>query len=128
MQTVTELREHCLSKRGTTEDFPFGFETLVLRVRGKIFALTDITKDPISVNLKCNPERSIKLREEHPDHILPGWHMNKRHWNTVLLDGTLPETLIQELIDHSYTLVVRCLPKQDREDLGMLVPAQIVSD
>ncbi|WP_189000039.1 MmcQ/YjbR family DNA-binding protein [Deinococcus roseus] len=127
MQTITELREHSLSKRGTTEDFPFGFETLVLRVRGKIFALTDITQDPITVNLKCNPERAIKLREEHPDHIQGGWHMNKKHWNTVLLDGTLPDGLVRELIDHSYALVAKGLPKQDREDLG-LVKQAIVSD
>lgn len=120
MQTVNELREHGLSKRGTTEDFPFGFETLVLRVKGKMFALTDITRDPIVVNLKCHPERALELREEYPEHILPGWHMNKKHWNSLVLDGTLPADLVLELIDHSYGLVAKGLSKQDREDLGLL--------
>ncbi|HLT08081.1 MAG TPA: MmcQ/YjbR family DNA-binding protein [Cyclobacteriaceae bacterium] len=104
------LREHCLSKPGATEDMPFGDTTLCFRVGGKIYALVDIDRLD-SVNLKCDPERAVELRELHPG-IVPGYHMNKRHWNTVMLDGSVSDQLLLQLINHSYTLVFNSLPKR----------------
>lgn len=109
------LREYCLSLPGTTEEFPFDEQTLVFKVKGKIFALTDVDTFA-SMNLKCDPERAVELREQYSS-ILPGYHMNKKHWNTVLLDGSLGETLVKELVLHSYQLVVAGLPKKLREEL-----------
>jgi predicted DNA-binding protein (MmcQ/YjbR family) len=109
------LRHYCLSLPATTEDFPFDEQTLVFKVQGKMFALTDVD-DFASINLKCDPERAAELREQY-DSIRPGYHMNKKHWNTVLLDGSLPDALIKELILHSYQLVVAGLPKKLREGL-----------
>lgn len=109
------LREYCISLPAVTEEFPFDEQTLVFKVKGKIFALTDVDAFA-SINLKCNPERAVELREQH-ESILPGYHMNKKHWNTVLLDGALPDTLLKELILHSYQLVVAGLPKKVREEL-----------
>lgn len=106
---IEEFREYCMSKPGVTEEFPFGEDTLVLKVMGKIFALTNLDGD-WSLNLKCNPERAIELREKFPA-ILPGYHMNKAHWNTVMMNGSINHNLILELIDHSYQLVVDKLPK-----------------
>jgi predicted DNA-binding protein (MmcQ/YjbR family) len=106
---IEEFREYCLSKTGVTEEFPFGETTLVFKVKGKMFALTNLEGD-WSINLKCKPERAIELREKFQA-ILPGYHMNKTHWNTVMMDGSLSEKLILELIDHSYQLVVDKLPK-----------------
>lgn len=110
------LREYCLSLPATTEEFPFGESTLVFKVKGKMFALTDVDSFA-SINLKCDPERAVELREQY-DSILPGYHMNKKHWNTVLLDGSLGEKFVHELIFHSYQLVVAGLPKKLREELG----------
>lgn len=100
---IESLREYCLSKPGVTESFPFDQETLVFKVKGKMFALTTLYSE-LSVNLKCDPEKAIRLREEYPC-VLPGYHMNKVHWNTVLIDGTLSDDQIREMIDHSYALV-----------------------
>lgn len=100
---IERFREHCLAKPGVTEDLPFGPDTLVFRVRGKLFALCDVNTFD-GINLKCDPERAVELRERYPG-IVPGYHMNKRHWNTVATDGSVPERLILELTDHSYTLV-----------------------
>lgn len=111
------LREYCLAKPGTSEDFPFGEEVLALRVRGKIFALSNIFDRPMAVNLKCDPERALELRGEWAA-VKPGYHMNKKHWNTVTFDGSMPATLLEELIDHSYALVVKTLKKPDREALA----------
>ncbi len=106
------LRSYCLAKPGVTEDFPFGPDTLVFRVGGKIFALTGVDEPaPQSVNLKCDPDRAIELREQYPTSILPGYHMNKKHWNTCVMDGRVPEALFRELITHSYELVRATLPK-----------------
>jgi len=105
---IEEFREYCISKPGVTEDFPFGETTLVFKVIGKMFALTNLEGD-WSINLKCNPERAIELREQYPA-IQPGYHMNKRHWNTVMMDGSLNQNLVLELIDHSFELVVEKLP------------------
>lgn len=107
------LREYCLSLPATTEEFPFDEQTLVFKVKGKMFALTNVDTFA-SINLKCNPERAVELREQH-DSILPGYHMNKKHWNTVLLDGSLSENFVRELILDSYKLVVAGLPKKLRE-------------
>lgn len=109
------LREYCLNLPAVTEEFPFDEQTLVFKVKGKMFALTDVDSFA-SITLKCDPERAIELREQH-DSILPGYHMNKQHWNTVLLDGSLPDNLVKELILHSYQLVVAGLPKRIREAL-----------
>lgn len=109
---VEEVRQICIAKKGVTEGFPFDELTLVLKVGGKMFALLNLDKDP-SVNLKCDPERAIDLRE-HYDAILPGYHMNKQHWNTVKLDGSVPKNLLLELIDHSYDLVFKSLSRNAR--------------
>lgn len=99
-------------KRGVTEDFPFDATTLVFKVSGKMFALTDLEGD-FSVNLKCDPERAIQLREQYPS-IIPGYHMSKKHWNTIMIDGSVDNDLLLELIDHSYNLVVSGLPLKSR--------------
>jgi predicted DNA-binding protein (MmcQ/YjbR family) len=101
---LPDVIAHCLSKPGAEEDTPFGPDVLVCKVGGKLFALADPGEVPARVNLKCDPDRAIALREEHAA-IVPGYHMNKRHWNTVVLDGSLPPSLVRELIDHSYALV-----------------------
>ena len=113
--TLAELREHCQVKAGYSEDLPFGPDVLAFRVAGKIFALMDVDNFE-SVNLKCNPERAIELRELHAG-IIPGYHMNKAHWNTVRMDGSVADRLVIELADHSYELVRDSLPKKVREAL-----------
>ncbi|MBO0950697.1 MmcQ/YjbR family DNA-binding protein [Fibrella forsythiae] len=115
--TVEELRDYCLSKPATTESFPFDETTLVFKVAGKVFALLDIDGRPMSVNLKCDPERAVELRELHAA-IQPAFHMNKRHWNSVTSNGSLRDSLIRELIDHSYERVVAGLPKAVRASLA----------
>ncbi len=101
---VEDIRAHCIAKQGVEEGFPFGVETLVFKVGGKIFLLMGLTNEPLQFNAKCDPERAIELREEY-DCVLPGYHMNKKHWNTVIVDGTLTSRQLKELIDHSYDLV-----------------------
>ena len=102
------IRSYCLSKPGSEESFPFDDTTLVIKVGGKIFILISLEGD-FSINLKCDPILAIELREEHPS-ISPGYHMNKKHWNTVYPDGSLPKKLLLEMIDHSYNLVFQSLP------------------
>ena len=111
---LENLREYCLSKPFVTESFPFGDDTLVFKVMGKIFALVSL--DEHRINLKCDPEKAIALREEFPD-VIPGYHMDKRHWNTVLLNGSVPAKLILAWIDDSYTLVVAALPEKLRREM-----------
>ena len=113
--TLAEFREHCVQKPGFSEDLPFGPEVLAFRVGGKIFALMDVDLF-VSVNLKCDPERAVELRERYVG-ITPGYHMNKQHWNTVVTDGSVPPRLLLELADHSYDLVRASLPKRQREAL-----------
>lgn len=113
--TLEQFRAHCMKKPGFSEDFPFGPETLVFRVAGKIFALMDADAFA-SANLKCDPERAIELRERY-EGIVPGYHMNKQHWNTVSADGSVPSKLLLELADHSYDLVRASLSKKLREGL-----------
>lgn len=115
MIDLESIREYCLSKPGTTEDLPFDEETLAFRVAGKIFALCDISNFE-SMNLKCDPERAVELRERYSG-IIPGYHMNKTHWNTVSADGSVPRELFLELIDHSYDLIRASLPKKMRDTL-----------
>jgi predicted DNA-binding protein (MmcQ/YjbR family) len=116
MKTLEQLRTYCLAKPGAYEDFPFDHVTLTLRVRGKMFALCGMNDDPPQVNLKCDPELSELLREKYKA-VKPGWHMNKRHWNTVIFDGSIPDDELRTLIDMSYELVVKSLPKSEREKL-----------
>lgn len=114
---IETFRNYCLSKKAVTEELPFGPDTLVFKIGGKIFALAGLDEVPLRVNLKCDPEKAISLREEYPDVILPGYHMNKKHWNTLVLDGFLPNSLIFGLTDHSYDLVLQGLPKRLRKEL-----------
>lgn len=106
-----------LAKHGAEESSPFGPEVLVYKVGGKMFATASPDEFPARINLKCDPERSLELRDAYQS-VLPGYHMNKRHWNTLVLDGSLPVALVNELIDHSYDLVVASLPKKTRSLLG----------
>ncbi len=115
---VEDVREYCLSKKGTSESFPFDDTTLVFKVASKMFCLMNLNF-PQSINLKCAPERAVRLREEYEE-IIPGYHMNKTHWNTLELNGSLQPALIKELIDHSYELVVNGLKKSEREKLKNL--------
>lgn len=113
---IEEIRDYCLAKPGVTEGFPFDETTLVFKVMNKMFALTGLEGDPPYVNLKCDPERAIGLREQF-EAIQPGWHMNKAQWNSVYFTGNIPQDLVLELIDHSYELVVQGLKRKDRERL-----------
>lgn len=110
---IEEFRQYCIAKKGVTEEFPFDDVTLVFKVMGKMFALAPLERLPSQVNLKCDPERAISLREEFDGVIMPGYHMSKTHWNTLYLEQ-LPVALINELIDHSYDLVVLKFPKKLR--------------
>ncbi len=116
MITLEEIRNHCLKKEKVTEDLPFDVSTLAFRIGGKIFLLTDIDAEILSINLKCDPQKAIELRDNYPE-IRPGYHMNKRHWNTVLCEGNLPRTMILELIDHSYGLVLASLPRKLKQEI-----------
>jgi len=116
---LEEFREYCLAKKGVTEELPFGPDALVFKVMGKMYALCALERLPPQVNLKCDPERAIELREEFDGAIIPGYHMSKVHWNTLYLDN-LPPKLITELIDHSYNLVVAGLTKKAKSDLEAL--------
>lgn len=112
------FRNYCLKKKGVTEEFPFDEETLVYKVMGKMFALTNLERFE-SINLKCDPELAIQLRESY-DAVKPGYHMNKTHWNTITMDGSVSDKLVKEWIDLSYQLVVASLPKGKREELELL--------
>jgi predicted DNA-binding protein (MmcQ/YjbR family) len=106
------VREYCLSKKGTAEELPFDEDSPVYKVMGKIFLILNLTF-PFSINIKCDPEKAVELRENY-DAVTPGYHMNKTHWNTVQLDGTVPAKLIFEWIDESYQLVVDKLKNSDK--------------
>jgi predicted DNA-binding protein (MmcQ/YjbR family) len=101
---IESLREYCLAKAGAEESLPFGPDTLVYKVNGKIFLLTGLDEEQLSINVKCDPDRAIELREEFSC-VRPGYHMNKKHWNTVVVDGTVSSKQLKEWIDHSYDLV-----------------------
>ncbi len=119
MMNVESFREYCLSKKAVTESFPFDESTLVFKVANKMFALTSLESPEFRINLKCDPERSLELRESYPDTIIPGYHMNKKLWNTVIINGAISQKLFQELVDHSYELVVASLTKKARLETGL---------
>ena len=112
---IEELREYCMAKKGVTESFPFDETTLVFKVAGKMFCLTDLVDD-FSINLKNDPEKNMELREQFPA-VKPGYHMNKQHWNTVQVDGSISDEMLKQLVDESYWLIVEKLPKKIREEL-----------
>jgi len=112
------FREYCLRKNGATESSPFGEDTIVFKVAGKMFALAALDEIPAMVNLKCDPDLALELRDRY-EQVRPGYHMNKKHWNTVELGAGIPETEIRKMIDHSYELVVKGLPKAKREQLKL---------
>jgi predicted DNA-binding protein (MmcQ/YjbR family) len=101
---IEQLRDYCIAKPGAEECFPFGPETLVFKVNGKIFLLVSLDKQPVQFNVKCDAEKAIELREQYAS-VLPGYHMNKKLWNTVVIDGTLSSNILREFIDDSYALV-----------------------
>lgn len=115
---IEEFRDYCLSKNKVTESFPFDKETLVFKVGGKMFALAGLENHPATVNLKCDPEKALALREEYHE-ISPGYHMNKMHWNTVIIDGSLSNKLIEELTNDSYNLVVKGMSKKQQKELRL---------
>jgi predicted DNA-binding protein (MmcQ/YjbR family) len=114
---AAELRDHCLSFSGAEETFPFGPENSVFKVSGKVFALSRLGGSPLRVSLKCEPALAEQLRTAHAA-VLPGYHLNKRHWNTVVIDGSLPDKLIRDMVEDSYDLVVSRLPQARRRALG----------
>lgn len=116
---IEEFRNYCISKKGVSEEFPFDEQTLVFKVMGKMFALSGLERVPSQVNLKCDPERGIVLREEYDGTIIAGYHMSKVHWNTLFLEE-LPPKLIIELIDHSYDLVVSKFTKKLKAEFDSL--------
>lgn len=120
IMNIEAFRNYCLSKKGVTESFPFDESTLVFKVMNKMFALSGLEHQPAKANLKCDPERSVSLREEYYGLITPGFHMSKLHWNTVELEKDIPNDLILELIDHSYDLVVQGLTRKVKKELDDL--------
>ena len=112
---IEDFREYCLSKKGVSEELPFGPETLVFKVMNKIFAITSIDNF-VSINLKCDPEVALLIREKY-DSVTPGFHMNKKHWNTILINGSISDLLLLKWIDHSYNLVVNSLTKKQKIEL-----------
>jgi predicted DNA-binding protein (MmcQ/YjbR family) len=112
-----ELRKHCLALPGAAETFPFAPGTSVFKVEGKMFALSALTRSPLSVSLKCEPALAEQLRQMHAA-VLPGYHLNKKHWNTVIIDGSLPDRMIRDMVEDSYDLVVSRLSAARRRGLG----------
>ena len=121
---AAELRRWCLVQSGVVEDFPFGPEHSVFKVGGKMFALSTLERTPLEVSVKCEPELALQLRDTYTA-IRPGYHLNKRHWNTITLDGSLSDQLVLELIADSYDLVVSALPKRTRDELGWAPEADL---
>jgi predicted DNA-binding protein (MmcQ/YjbR family) len=113
---IEVFREYCLGKPAATEDTPFGPDNIVFKVEGKMFALAALDEVPPAVNLKCDPDLALELRDRYAQ-VRPGYHMNKKHWNTIELDGVIPGKEIRKMVDHSYDLVVKSLPKSRREKL-----------
>ncbi len=118
LMDIEFFREYCLKKKGVTEELPFDNNTLCFKVMGKIFAITDIDEFE-SINLKCHPEEAIKLREKY-ESVLPGYHMNKKHWNTIAVNSDMDDKTLLHWINHSYDKVVAGLPKKLREELKTL--------
>jgi predicted DNA-binding protein (MmcQ/YjbR family) len=118
--TIQDYYDYCLAKKGVTEHFPFDEDTLVFKVGGKMFALSSLVqweKGEASINLKCDPDRALELRAQY-EAIAPGYHMSKVHWNTVTVDGDVPEKMLRELIDHSYELIFKSLTKKLQAEIA----------
>lgn len=113
---IESLRQHCLAKAGVEEGFPFGPDTLVFKAGGKLFLLAALDAVPLQFNVKCEPDNAVLLREQYPC-VLPGYHMNKQHWNTVIVDGSVPDKILQQWIDESYTLIIDSLPKKRKQEI-----------
>jgi predicted DNA-binding protein (MmcQ/YjbR family) len=113
---LEEFRKYCLNKPHVAESTPFGEDVLVFKVSGKMFALAALDEIPITANLKCDPDLALELRDRYQQ-VQPGYHMNKKHWNTVLIDSGIPESEIRMMVDHSYDLVVKSLTKAQRATL-----------
>jgi len=111
---LAEFREYCLTKPLTIEDTPFGEDVLVFKVGGKMFALASLDEVPMRANLKCDPDLALELRDRY-EQVRPGYHMNKKHWNTVEIESGIPHAELRKMIDHSYELVVKSLPKATRK-------------
>lgn len=103
---IEYLRDYCLAKGETEESFPFGPDTLVFKIKGKIYLLANLESLPLQFNVKCDPEKAINLRDQYPNNVLPGYHMNKKHWNTVVCTGEIPLRELLNMIDESYELVL----------------------
>jgi len=117
---LAQFREYCLSKPRATEGTPFGADVLVFKVRGKMFALAALEEVPTTVNLKCDPDLALELRDRY-EQIQPGYHMNKKHWNTVEIESGIPDAEVREMIDHSYELVTQSLSKAERKKIKELI-------
>lgn len=116
---IEELREYCLSKKGVEESMPFGPDALVLKVMGKVFLITMLEERPVQFNVKCDPEKAIELREQYPC-VIPGYHMSKKHWNTVIADGSVTDAQLKKWISDSYLLVISGLTKKQQKELDAL--------
>jgi predicted DNA-binding protein (MmcQ/YjbR family) len=112
------VRAWCHARAGVTEERPFGPLTTVFKVEGKVFALSVLERSPLELSLKCEPELAEALRRDHPGVVRPGYHLNKRHWNTVLCDGSLPDRMVIDMLEDSYDLVVEKLPRATQVRLG----------
>jgi predicted DNA-binding protein (MmcQ/YjbR family) len=123
--TAAALRKLCLSFPGAYEDFPFGPETSVFKVEGKLFAISALRSSPLNVSLKCEPELAEQLRGSYPDDVVPGYHLNKRHWNTVMCGGggSVSDEMVRDMVEDSYDLIVAAMPRAVRERLGWAVSA-----
>jgi predicted DNA-binding protein (MmcQ/YjbR family) len=120
--TARALQQLCLGFPGASETFPFGPEHSVFKVEGKLFAISALGMSPLKVSLKCEPDLADQLRAAHPA-IAPGYHLNKRHWNTVTLDGSVPDEMVRDMVEDSYDLIVAAMPRAVRERLGWTVSA-----
>ena len=116
---IEDLREYCISKKGVEESMPFGPDTVVFKVFGKVFLITDLASRPLQFNVKCDPEKAIELRE-HYSRVIPGFHMNKKHWNTIIIDDSLNINLLYEWISDSYSLVISRLTKKQQKEFTAL--------
>jgi predicted DNA-binding protein (MmcQ/YjbR family) len=114
---LESFREYCLTRKGATEGMPFGETVVVFKVGGKMFALASLDEVPTTVNLKCDPDLALELRDRY-EQVRPGYHMNKKHWNTVELGRGIPDVELRKMVDHSYELVVQSLSKKEREQLA----------
>jgi predicted DNA-binding protein (MmcQ/YjbR family) len=113
---IESLQQYCLAKKGVTEETPFGPDNLVYKVGGKMFLLASLDAVPLQFNAKCDPEEALQLRDTYPC-VLPGYHMSKKHWNTVVVDGSVSDKILQHWIDASYNLVVESLPKKMQAEI-----------